>query len=336
MTSDTDLERAASWRARDRISYAVHGLPAGVVDGPDGAAPTACREMMEGLEEFERLRTRLGLDDHINLHRGVPLAFRALSALPRQACSPRRLRRRHAGSKGRCEWRIRPRRHDGCTVPTEQPVLQEEPRPSRLSAASSPAAPCPCKAASDGTAGQVSRPAEPANGRSPDVDLRAAVVRREGRLDIVPAGRRGDSDAAARHHAKARRKDARALSKTPTAAAQQRLHRQAPTAVDPSLRPDALRTVGRSYLSRYSAYVTPELTLLTALDLGRSEDFRRMADQVAFLRLYAHPPSWATLLTRTRRSPPGSSDTSKTRKPGMANNNVVRSDTARGSLRLTA
>ena len=75
MKSDTDLERAASWRARDRISHAVHGLPAGVVDGPDGAAPTACREMMEGLEEFERLCTRLGLDDHINFIEGCRWHF---------------------------------------------------------------------------------------------------------------------------------------------------------------------------------------------------------------------------------------------------------------------
>ena len=48
------------------------------------------------------------------------------------------------------------------------------------------------------------------------------------------------------------------------------------------------------------------------------------------------PPSSATLSTRTRRPPSGSRVTSRTRKSGKANNNVVRSDMARGSLRLTA
>ncbi len=48
------------------------------------------------------------------------------------------------------------------------------------------------------------------------------------------------------------------------------------------------------------------------------------------------PPSPATLSTSTRRPPSGSSDTFNARNPGSANNNVVRSDTARGSLLLTA
>ena len=48
------------------------------------------------------------------------------------------------------------------------------------------------------------------------------------------------------------------------------------------------------------------------------------------------PPCSATLSTSTRRPPPGSSVTSRTLNPGKANSNVVRSDRARGSVRLTA
>ena len=44
----------------------------------------------------------------------------------------------------------------------------------------------------------------------------------------------------------------------------------------------------------------------------------------------------ATLPTRTRRPPSGSSVTFTTRNPGRANSNAVRSITGRGSLQLTA
>lgn len=64
MKADTNRDREAYWRARGWMTYAVHELPAGVLDGPDAATPDVCREMIEGLEEFERLCTRLGLDDH--------------------------------------------------------------------------------------------------------------------------------------------------------------------------------------------------------------------------------------------------------------------------------
>src|SRR5450631_1406213 len=46
------------------------------------------------------------------------------------------------------------------------------------------------------------------------------------------------------------------------------------------------------------------------------------------------PPSVATVSTSTRRPPSGSRETSMTRNPGSANNNVVRSIMARGSLQL--
>src|SRR5665647_1023131 len=48
------------------------------------------------------------------------------------------------------------------------------------------------------------------------------------------------------------------------------------------------------------------------------------------------PPSLATLSTSTSRPPSGSSVTFRTRNPGSANSNVVRSIMARGSLQLTA
>ncbi|MCW2605468.1 MAG: hypothetical protein JWO60_161 [Frankiales bacterium] len=90
-----------------------------------------------------------------------------------------------------------------------------------------------------------------------------------------------------RQRAKARLKDDRALSKSLTAAAQARFGRQAPTVLDPSLRPGAARKAKLSYPSKHAVYVMSELTLLSALDPGRVDEFSAMADQVAFSRLYA-------------------------------------------------
>lgn len=42
------------------LRYAVHELPAGVLDGPDGATVKQCAELMEALNEFERLCGQLG------------------------------------------------------------------------------------------------------------------------------------------------------------------------------------------------------------------------------------------------------------------------------------
>lgn len=77
------------------------------------------------------------------------------------------------------------------------------------------------------------------------------------------------------------------LAKALTAAAQSRFGRQAPTVEDPALRQGAARKVKLSYPSKHTVYVFSELALLTALDPGRAQDFRDMADQVAFSRLYA-------------------------------------------------
>lgn len=62
-------------RAVDWLSYAVHELPAGVLDGPNGATPDACREMLEDLEGFERLCTRLDLKDHAKFLEGCRWHF---------------------------------------------------------------------------------------------------------------------------------------------------------------------------------------------------------------------------------------------------------------------
>lgn len=42
------------------LRYAVHELPAGILDGPDGATAKQCAELMETVNEFERLCRGLG------------------------------------------------------------------------------------------------------------------------------------------------------------------------------------------------------------------------------------------------------------------------------------
>lgn len=64
MKAPEEEDKASYWRALDWTSAAVHELPAGVLDGADAASAAACREMMEGLNEFADLCDRLGLDDH--------------------------------------------------------------------------------------------------------------------------------------------------------------------------------------------------------------------------------------------------------------------------------
>lgn len=75
MRAETERDRAAYWKARDWLSYAVHELPAGVLDGPMGASAEACAEMLEGLEEFQGLCSRLGLDDHAEFIEGCRWHF---------------------------------------------------------------------------------------------------------------------------------------------------------------------------------------------------------------------------------------------------------------------
>lgn len=91
----------------------------------------------------------------------------------------------------------------------------------------------------------------------------------------------------AKKQAKAAFKADTTLAKALTAAAQTRFGRQAPTVEDPTLRQGSARKVKLSYPSKHTVYVSSELALLTALDPGREKDFRDMANQVAFSRLYA-------------------------------------------------
>ncbi|HXH78031.1 hypothetical protein [Nocardioides sp.] len=58
-TDRARYERDLSW-----LWAAVHELPSGVLWGTDAASREHCDEMMAGLQEFERVLHRLGLDDH--------------------------------------------------------------------------------------------------------------------------------------------------------------------------------------------------------------------------------------------------------------------------------
>jgi hypothetical protein len=64
MTEQADRDRVEYRRAMDWLSYAVHELPAGVLYGANGADARQCAEMVNGLNDVERLCTRLGLDGH--------------------------------------------------------------------------------------------------------------------------------------------------------------------------------------------------------------------------------------------------------------------------------
>lgn len=57
-------DREAYWHAIDWLTDAVHELPAGVLDGADGASASACEDMLADLDRFRELCERLGLDDH--------------------------------------------------------------------------------------------------------------------------------------------------------------------------------------------------------------------------------------------------------------------------------
>jgi len=66
MREDSDHDREAYRHAMGWLTDAVHELPAGVLDGADGATAEACEEMLVELEEFRSLCLRLGLEDHLN------------------------------------------------------------------------------------------------------------------------------------------------------------------------------------------------------------------------------------------------------------------------------
>ena len=90
-----------------------------------------------------------------------------------------------------------------------------------------------------------------------------------------------------RKAAKAALKADTKLAKAITAKAQASSGRQAPSVVDPTLRPGAARKAKLSYPSKHTVYVFSELALLSALDPGRTDDFQSLADQVAYSRLYS-------------------------------------------------
>jgi len=71
------MERGAdvssSRQADDKVRYeddlrwltsAVHELPSGVLWGANGATPRQCAEMLDALDHFMSVCSRLGLDDH--------------------------------------------------------------------------------------------------------------------------------------------------------------------------------------------------------------------------------------------------------------------------------
>ena len=52
------------WRDRGWLDFAVHELPAGVLYGANGATAAECRDLMDGLDGFASLCSRLELPDH--------------------------------------------------------------------------------------------------------------------------------------------------------------------------------------------------------------------------------------------------------------------------------
>lgn len=64
MSVSNEHDRAEYWRGLSWLTYAVHELPIGVLGGVDGATVRQCAEMLQGLEDFEKVCRRLGLDDH--------------------------------------------------------------------------------------------------------------------------------------------------------------------------------------------------------------------------------------------------------------------------------
>ena len=57
-------DRSRYYRDLQWLTSAVHELPAGVLWGANGATPEECADMLDGLDEFARVCSRLGLDDH--------------------------------------------------------------------------------------------------------------------------------------------------------------------------------------------------------------------------------------------------------------------------------
>ncbi len=77
------------------------------------------------------------------------------------------------------------------------------------------------------------------------------------------------------------------LAKTVVALAQSHFARPGPKVVDPSLKPGSTRPDKLSYPSGHASYVFAELTVLSAQQPGRRDEFVRAANEVAYSRLYA-------------------------------------------------
>jgi hypothetical protein len=132
--------------------------------------------------------------------------------------------------------------------------------------------------------------------RTPAQDAAATWLETYGRKDVWKVYLSDATELSTtkiRKQDKAELKATRTLAGTLTTAAQQRFNRQAPTVIEPSLRPGSPRKAKLSYPSKHTVYVAAEQTVLTRLDPGRTDDFTTMVNQVAYSRLYAagHYPS---------------------------------------------
>ena len=86
---------------------------------------------------------------------------------------------------------------------------------------------------------------------------------------------------------KAAFKSTTALAQSLAGTAEARFARHSPGEVDPALRKGLTRRARPSYPSKHAVDVYAELTLLRALDPGRSAELQQMADEVAYSRLYS-------------------------------------------------
>ena len=82
-------------------------------------------------------------------------------------------------------------------------------------------------------------------------------------------------------------KDTTRLAKAVVALAQTHFARPGPKVADPSLKPGSNRPEKLSYPSGHASYVFAELTVLSAQQPARHEEFLRTANEIAYSRLYA-------------------------------------------------
>lgn len=59
-----DVDQARYRYDRQWLDQAIHELPARVLWGANGATPSQCADMLDGLENFANVCARLGLEDH--------------------------------------------------------------------------------------------------------------------------------------------------------------------------------------------------------------------------------------------------------------------------------